>query len=334
MNTIKFRKNEAETSYEISFTDDVGKDGIKELVAAIANNKAISVSPFENASYLSLPHTSRINETTISNNEIENSEWQTNVEQQEATLAPRPSQNMSSSIGEVPHVNDLENSTVFECSESEWISVYAFYESEQGTKTFSQDSVKERYLKKRKTPSRQRNFLREWKKLFSETIQTVNENEFKFKPSGLEKILSLIKGERSNGRPFKSPKKKTTASSNRKTSVKPVEIMEFDIFKGESKTSLEEFLKQHQPSTSSEKILLIAYYAHIINNTDSFLEGNIDYAFRALNMKDRPNHLRQTINNIKNTKKWFKDHPNGGWTVERVGEIHIDRLRMEEKDGR
>ncbi|MGN6567136.1 MAG: hypothetical protein ACTHJ0_04250, partial [Flavipsychrobacter sp.] len=234
-------------------------------------------------------------------------------------------------VDDLPHLNDLEMTREF--SEAEWIAIYAFYISNYGQKTFTVEEVRQRYYASRKTDNRAKNYNREWTKAFRNFFSTVKDGEYKFKHDGTEKINAFIKGEKSNEIIERNTKKgKRIKKATSLTPAKSIEIAEFDLFKDENKESLEELFIRKKPRNTGEKILTIAYYISKVNNDNIFNEGNIEYAYKALQLKDRPNHLRQTIINIKNKKGWFKEHSSGAWTLERLGETFVDKMPISKNE--
>ncbi len=311
-NSVKYKRNKEETSYEISLSDNIiGQDGLKDFLATIVGSRLDTTKSLDDTSFIEL-------KTLASENETGNNNSSKDVnEGDKGNLL-----NITHSSDEFPHIDDVER--VIECSESEWMAIYAFYNSSFGKEAFNINDVKKSYLQKRNTPSRANKFKREWDRLFPKTMQTVSDNVFRFKATGIEDIVSLIKNESS--KKTNSSNRKSKSAAINKTHVKPIVISEFDVFKSDNKQSLQELFDDKKPDNTNDKILLIAYYVSKTIGQDYFNEGNIEYGYKALQLKDRPTHLRQTINNVKNSKLWFKDHESGGWTVERHAEIHLDKM--------
>lgn len=338
INQIKFRENKDERWYEINFTNDVGKE-IKEVVADILKNK-IGVNGQETAgdSFKSI-HTTNISAKAeplvavpaseaglIWNNPI--SEQATAEVKPEATAEVKPA---------YPHLNDLD--VRLTCTENEWLLIYAFYTSGFGATTFAKDPVWQLYKDKRLTETRFKNLGTNWKSLFKKYLSTVKENEFKFTPAGLAKVKSLLLSEGGKPKAPPLPRKselKTGKDANvnrkmpvsRKVMASSITPDEFDVYKNDRKISLEEFFAQKKPGNSNpNRIVTIAYYITKINFQEYFTEGNIDYAYRILNLGGKPVHLKQIITNLKNERIWFKkviDQGTVGWRLTRQGEIYVE----------
>jgi hypothetical protein len=115
-----------------------------------------------------------------------------------------------------------------------------------------------------------------------------------------------------------------TGGRKKKTSkVKDVSPEKFDITP-EGLTSLESFMGQKKPGSSSrEKVLVIGYYIKNILNLTSFSESNIEYAYRVLRLGNKPIHLRQLLTDIKN-KNMEIDSIGIDWSINRIGEKFVD----------
>lgn len=81
-------------------------------------------------------------------------------------------------------------------TESEWILVYAFYKSEQGTQFFSRDDLRQCYREtNRYTDIRNKNFSKNVRTLISDKlISAVNQNDFRIERKGLNLQLKLFVG--------------------------------------------------------------------------------------------------------------------------------------------
>lgn len=120
--------------------------------------------------------------------------------------------------------------------------------------------------------------------------------------------------------------KKKKSSSKSAPSITPEK---FDYHKDGDKEGLKEFFSSKCPgadSNTGNKIATIGYYLQFIKGEPHFTEGNIEFAYRILELKGRPKHLRQIIINNKNTRDLFEpvDDIDGAWKLTRAAEIFID----------
>lgn len=111
-----------------------------------------------------------------------------------------------------------------------------------------------------------------------------------------------------------------------KAKAKSITVEKFDIHAGTDCPSLEDFFKEKNPGESAgDRIAVMAYYITIHKKQPSFSEGNVEHAYRMLNLKGRPTHLRQVIINNKNQRDLFEQHEDGvTWKLTRSGEIFVD----------
>ncbi len=304
VNKIKFNETSSERSYEVAFTDEVGKEVTDLLKGMLQTRLSSGNSQFSES-------TERLISLDVKQSEdyIEEIKGKSNGENNE----------------QYPHINDLVN--VVNGTEADWILLFAFYSSEYGYGTFSKDQVDILYKENRYTPDRSKNFSTNWKKLFSNRyISTVKENTFKFESAGNSKIKKILNGEDVKSKPTNRTVAK--GKEGKKTHAKEIDTEKFDAHGNDIIPSLEKFYEEKNPGKSSTtRILVFAYYVQIIAGQKYFTEGNIDYAYRVLHIKDRPAHLAQTITNQKNSADWFDRSEVDGkkvWTVTRTGQIFVE----------
>jgi hypothetical protein len=127
-------------------------------------------------------------------------------------------------------------------------------------------------------------------------------------------------------RKVRTTERQPAKSGAQKTRAKSIEIEKFDPHKNGQTPSLEEFFSSKKPGRSAGQCLLvIGYYITKIKGASSFSEGNIDYAYRVLNLKGRPSFLRQILINNKNNNDWFDPAEDKvRWVLTRTGEIFVE----------
>lgn len=129
------------------------------------------------------------------------------------------------------------------------------------------------------------------------------------------------------------PDTKPEGKSKKKS--KFVEAEHFDIDKKDTMPALEEFFheKISDNNTTREKLLVIAYYVQCIRNLPSFSEGNIDYGYKVLDVRDRPVRIYQMIIDSKNDKGWYEKADDGkNWKLTQAGQLYVDRKLPSEQD--
>lgn len=123
----------------------------------------------------------------------------------------------------------------------------------------------------------------------------------------------------------KSPAKKV--QSGKKVAPK-VSAERFDIHGNETIVSLQAFMDEKKPGTKNGNlIVVIGYYITEILGNNGFTLGQIEYAYKMLNLK-RPGHLRQIMINEKNDRDLFEldAEDKNQWNLTRSGEIFVSDL--------
>jgi hypothetical protein len=180
--------------------------------------------------------------------------------------------------------------------------------------------------------------LSDLKEIFKQAAEIAEQVPENMQEAAFNRALSLLTGE-SNGSeevtaspankkkkatPKKKAKKKTAKKSS-KTKAKSIAPERFDLHKSDKKDSLKQFMEEKKPGrTTGNVIAVIAYYVTRILNQPTFSEGNIDYAYRTLQLKGRPKHLRQIIINNKNQRDLFEEADDESWKLTRTGEIFVE----------
>lgn len=138
-------------------------------------------------------------------------------------------------------------------------------------------------------------------------------------------IPSVVELSHTSAKP-ESEKVTTHKQGPTKTKTKTITPEKFDIEKTESAESLKDYLNSKYQGTSAwERIMIVGYYITRMKQKDLFTEGNVEYAYRVLDLKKRPLHLRQAFIDIKNKKQWLEEDVDGkGWRLSRAGEIHVE----------
>jgi len=320
-NTVTYRKTKDETFFDASLTDNVAKDGIGSLIANITNN--------------------RLPEGKFSNKEIKDIERvedkdDSNTEDIDSEDITEPVLRKESSA-EFPHISDVEMTV--ECSEPEWIAIYAFYESEYTKKTFTKKAVHDKYMAKRKSDSRVGNFSGNWKSLFKSYFSTVNENEIKFKLDSVEHIKNLITGKEKGT--VKAPSKKAIKKSSNqndsnstnkdeKKSPKKVNSSSGISYKlvpelnlhPKHVESLVDFYKKHETKNTAETVLIIVYYLQKKLNETKIGINKIYTCYKELGLTVPI--LTRAFENIKRRNGYLNSSDYENITITLAGENHLE----------
>lgn len=314
LNTIKFKETKDERSYELAFTDEVGKN-VSELVTGMIKGTPIMLGT---------------NKQVKNNFNKDTENKQGRDDAIEITETINDSIDNLESNAEYPHLDDL--AIKMNLSERDWLIVYAFYLSNFGTSTFSKESVYSKYKDERKTKSRMKNLSTNWTKVFRSSFKTQKVGEIKFTDEGIKIAIALISGDKKSNTKKVASRKQTTnkvnknqtngSKSSSKVVTKSIAIEKFDVYHKD--ITLEKFLENlDNPTSTNERILIIGYYITHICKEETFSDGNIDYAYKILKLDNRPSLLRQTIANVKNRDFWLEKEGKN-WKVSREGEIFVE----------
>jgi len=120
-----------------------------------------------------------------------------------------------------------------------------------------------------------------------------------------------------------------------KTHVPSITLEKFDASGNKDRPSLEKFFASKNPGKDTgARIAVIGYYITKMLGQESFSEGQIDYAYRELELKGKPTFLRQIIVNNKNQKAIFEEAADRkNWVLSRKGEILVDEKLPSAKNG-
>lgn len=323
-NTVTYRRTKDEIFLDASLTNDVAKDGISSLISSITNN--------------------RLPEGKFSNKEIDDFESNTNKGDSDTIdidleKVVEKANDKDTSI-EFPHISDVEKNV--NCSETEWILIYAFYESEYNKNHFTKDAVYNRYMLKRKSRSHLANFSKNWKSLFKDYFSTISDDEIKFKTNDLSRIKNLVNGVEKGT--IKSINKKRTASkiANAKSNVtsnseaksnvtktknKPGISVSYNIetslnLHPKGKQSFKDFYLEYQSKSSSEVILLIVYYIRKVLNSNNINENTLYTCYKEINLPVPS--LKEALSNIQNRKGWIDTSDRSDLKLTISGENYIE----------
>lgn len=315
-NTVSYRNTKEGIFCDVSLTNEVGQEGIRELIQGLTTNQKTTFKQLSSST------------DTSKDVEVEDIEAEDDVQNGIATKDKKKDAEQAT----FPHLNDIEINV--NCTESEWILIYAFYESEFASKTFTKEAVRNCYMKTRKTPTRQKNFAFNWKSLFSDYFSTVNDTTYKFKTDNLDYVKQLIQGPitSSTGKkktPNKTFKKTESDSVTEKTnSAKPLKrnALSYTLrneisFYPTDKTSLKDFFSSYK-SKGPERILLVVHYMQKVLELKSIDVDCIYTAYKQIPL-EVPN-IKRALDNMQHRKGWIDTKNYSDLKVSVAGENHID----------
>ncbi len=301
--------------FEAKFTDTVGKD-VTETFGNIfmANQERLAKNALGQGQGASIPKNEEEEIIDIDSEEVDFKDENDTKKDDDIDLN-----------GNYPHIEDIKKKMSF--NEKDWIIIYAFYKSNHGETTFSKADIRSNYKDDRRTKSRMKKFYLNWDKAYREAFATQKVGELKFTDEGVKIANNLITRKKQSHSTSNSgsskPVPNKVSKGPKKVIAKSIKAEKFDMY-SESKTLKDFFEDLGSPKRSNERILAIGYYINNILGVETFTDGNIDYAYKALKLDKRPTYLRQIITNIKNRHFWFEAGNNNSWIVSRDGEIYIE----------
>lgn len=317
-NTIKYHRTKDEIFCEVSLTDEVGKEGIQSLIENITNQKNVNYSKIPEAE-LSL----------IENTSLDEKDYDTEIANVEDVKINKQIDNEK--LSDTPHLSDVEINV--NCSETDWILIYAFYESNFAKKTFTKKAVYDRYMSKRKTDSRSKNFSTYWKRLFKDYFATVNDIEIKIKLNDLSHLYNLINGDSkdtSRATITIAQKNKIDNSVAEKSTTKPKAankttsyqlVTNLNLYPKDN-TSLKEFYDGYKAKKTAEIILLIVYYLERVINEHNIDENKIYTCYKNLTLSV-PN-IRTALVNMHNRQGYLNTSSYVDLKITLAGENYLE----------
>lgn len=312
VNTVNYHWTKDEIKCDVSLTNEVGKEGINALIQNITSHQTFSSGKVNELR--SLPVISSLEKEDDLSNFIEIENKTNNLEKGELSH-------------NFPPIQDLEIS--INCTESDWILIYAYYESGFAKKSFTQNAVREKYMKSRKTVTRSKNFGANWKKAFKSFFATINDNQLKFKTDNLSYIHNLIDG--SVGSISKTSNKKNkheitdrlqNGTKKRNSNIQSYSL-ETNLNLNPANThSLRDFYSLYSPKGAPETILTIVYYLERIIDQQNIGENTIYTCYKALGL--RVPNIGTALNNIKTRQGYVDTSNRSNLKITITGENHIE----------
>ncbi len=204
-------------------------------------------------------------------------------------------------------------------TEAEWIVVYALYVSEQGTKIFNKEDLRQLYQESgRLDESRSKNFSANLKKaIAADWFTIVNDNTYSLSEAGKKIAYEIIQRTASSDGGKKV--KKSPSSSKATYTIVDLGLNE------EQRQELKQYLLSFKDINNMEQVTLIAYKLTQYGVT----EFNGDIVFTALRIADLPVSfdLRAALKNAKNQKNYFiSGNETGTYKLYHLGEDHAKEL--------
>ena len=221
---------------------------------------------------------------------------------------------------DLPNIRDVVIKN-FPKTESEWILVYAAYCSEQGTKTFTAEDIRQMYHDtNRYTESRNKNFAANIKKCVSDGFFTcVNDTDFSLSVTGQDTAFSIL-NRSAEGK--NNPTKKKGGSAFAKMSY---QLIELNLEKKE-REEMKKYIDSFPKLNNIEKALILASWLKTHANISEVNEHTIFSALRTVGYNTSFD-IKSSLTNGKNKKNYFTAGTTAGfYKIHHIGEDHIREL--------
>lgn len=204
-------------------------------------------------------------------------------------------------------------------TETEWIVVYALYVSEQGTKIFNKEDLRQLYQDSgRLDENRNKNFSTNIKKaIAADWFEIVNNDTYSLSETGKGIAYEIIQRTASSD----GGKKARKLISSSKTAYTIVDLG----LEEEQRQEFKQYLLSFKGINNMEHVVLIAYKL----TQYGVAEFNGDIIFTALRIADLPTSfdLKAALNNAKNLKNYFVSGKEAGmYKLYHLGEDHAKEL--------
>lgn len=206
--------------------------------------------------------------------------------------------------------------------ESEWMLVYAFYSSEQGTKLFTKDDLRQSYKDtNRVTSARTKNFASNLKVLTSNKfISAVNANDFRIEKKGIELATKIVCGEIAEKSGKGSKKKGSKSKSN---TTETYNLVDLNLSQDE-RDSFSEFYSTHTPTNNQDRTVVIAKWLKDVKGIEEVDKDIIFTSLRTLG-ESTSFDIGNALHNAKNLKSYYVLTEAGKFKITHIGEDHVDR---------
>lgn len=284
VNTIEFSETETERKFKASFTDTVGQS-ISDSFGMILTNKMGSRKHIPT----SLPFQNSNQSNEIIDEDVEN------IDDSSTNISPNLQQNDIPTLEEIK-LRDLPK------SESEWILVYAYFASKNGTTVFTRENISQQYKDTKRYTQQIRKNLSQYIKVISKAlyIKPTNETDFILLPKGKEKVMEVLSG---NSKVINKKKSVSIVDASKTRASNKFKVITDLNLRPKGKASLKEFAAKYVIKSGEELSLLIVYYLKE-ELKETVTANHIYSCYKELGNKI-PQYFKQTLSNQKNRKNWI-----------------------------
>lgn len=228
----------------------------------------------------------------------------------------------SENTSELPNINEIVIKDIPQ-TECEWIIIYALYCSENVTKTFTMEDIRQMYRNtNRYTDSRNKNFATNFKKCVNDNyFSCINDKDFTLAEDG--KIMALNILNRSTEQKNIKKKRKNGQTLTKAT----YNLVELDLNQ-KQREELKRYVGSFSKVSYSEKALIIANWLKINAQIDEVNEHIIFSALRIVG-DSASFDIKGALRNGRSRNNYFIVENNRGfYKVHHIGEDHIKEMEQ------
>jgi hypothetical protein len=317
INTIEFSETETERNFKATFTDTVGQS-ISESFGMILSSKI--------GSKKNLP-------SSLPSSIIENKKTDTIDTEAEVLADSEVDSTLENSIesNDLPTLRDVKLRDLAK-NETDWLLVYAFNASKNGTKEFTRENIAQLYRDTdRYTLNRQKAFSRSIKQIIKSLyIKSTNDTNFILLEKGKKKAIEILNGNSNskasstfvNKNTHKEKGSDVSESKDKKTkSSNSIGFVDLKLPQAEQK-ALKDFFLAKKPKSQNEKVITAMKWFLDHKKLDEISVEEINYLLSLAS--EAPTALPQVLGNmIGASYRWVTKGSKGKYQLSSIGESHI-----------
>ena len=222
----------------------------------------------------------------------------------------------------LPSLNDLVIK-LDGCTEADWMLLYSLYLSDNGSKVFTMEDIKNKYREtNRLTTTRNKNFSTNIKKLVKcNYISGINDSEYKITTEGITKAHKLLVGE------IKSQKHKNNTKTFTTKTFSVVDMHLSEEKRSEFKTHFESFKKL----SNIDKAVVVACWLKNNIRKDE-IDSNILFTMLKIAGSSTSYDLDSSLRNAKVKNKYFLNGTDKGfYKIHHIGEDYYKNKLLKEE---
>ena len=217
----------------------------------------------------------------------------------------------------LPELNDIVMKDIVK-TESDWVVVYAYYQSEKGSKTFTIEDLRAKYHEtNRYTENRNKKFSSNIKKIVTVNyISAVNKTDYKMTTDGSKYAKKIIFS------------KEESKSNKRKSGAKTYTSQSFNIvdltLTEEQRANFREYYNSFNNPSNMDKTVIIACWLKENLNQEE-IDADILFTMLKIANSSTTFDIKASLSNAKTINKYFKaGSEKGKYKLHHIGEDHFN----------